>query len=264
MFCYVCGKSGHKRGKCPERKAKIKCYECGNLGHYKNDCPITIEKLNNEKLLQEEERLAQQKIDDEKWLNDNIYSVQGKSISFLTYILTNTLDNISVESEKLVNKSDIKNILTNTLSNAFHLTTIHNEKISIYTYKGKLSCYNNNALGRFINNMLVDDFMLFCSKWIVFLNISYDITKDDLSDIIYELQKANIVSEIETERNREIEYELCNKRVMSSRRYSTDWRDDVNTKYSNLILDEYSKYKFNTKYEDNIHKFKGEVNFVYQ
>jgi hypothetical protein len=249
MACYVCGNSGHKRGNCPERIMKIKCHECGNLGHYKNDCPITKEKIRNERLLQEkeiifqqEQKLSQQKIDDEKWFNDNI----------------------SAESEKLVNELDIKNVLTNTLSRIFYLNTINNEKFSIYSYKNKLSCYNSNALGRFINNMLIDDFMLFCSKWVIFSNISYDITNDDLSSIIYELNEANIASKIETEKDREVEYVLCKKKVMRSRRHSTDWRSRVHIEYKDLILDEYSKYKNGGPYQDNIHKFKGEINFIYQ
>ena len=277
MTCYVCGKNGHKRGNCPERISKIKCRECGSLGHYKNDCSITKERIKKEHLIkeqelliQQEERLLQQKMDDEKWFNDNIYSIPGKLINLLTNTLTNAFDlnssnNISTESGKLVNDLDIKNVLTNTLSNVFYLKTIHNEKISIYTYEGKLKCYNNNALGRFLNNMLIDDFMLFCSKWIIFLNISYDTTKEDnLSSIIYELKKANIVKEIETERDREVEYELCKKRVMQSRRHSTDWREHIDIKYTNLILDEYSKYKNGGPYQDNILKFKGEINFIYQ
>jgi len=50
---------------------------------------------------------------------------------------------------------------------------------------------------------------------------------------------------------------------MYSRRHSTDWRSHVHVEYKNLILDEYSKYKNGGKYEDNIHKFKGEINFIY-
>ena len=91
MACYVCGKSGHKRNKCPKRIEKIKCHECGNLGHYRNNCPVTLEKAKNERLLKEkedmmkqEQRLLQQKIDDEKWFNDNIYSIPGKLINLLT------------------------------------------------------------------------------------------------------------------------------------------------------------------------------------
>lgn len=274
MACYVCGKSGHKRNKCPKRIEKIKCHECGNLGHYRNNCPVTLEKAKNERLLKEkedmmkqEQRLLQQKIDDEKWFNDNIYSIPGKLINLLTNTLLYPSDlnssNISAEPGKLINDIDIKNALTNFLSNAFYLMTIHNEKISIYTYEGKISCYHNSPLGRFLNNMLIDDFMTFCSKWKIFSSMSYDVTTD-LSSMIYELKKANIVDKIETEQNREFEYELCNKRVMSSRRHSTDWRSHVNKEYKNLILDEYSKYMFNSKYEDNICKFKGEINFIYQ
>ena len=51
---------------------------------------------------------------------------------------------------------------------------------------------------------------------------------------------------------------------MRSRRHSTDWRDHVKIKYENLILDEYSKYKNGGPYEDNISKFKGNINFMYQ
>ena len=182
MACYVCGNSGRKRDKCPEKISKIKCYECGNLGHYKNDCLITREKIRHEQLLKQQEKLQkqeklllQQKIDDDKWFNDNIYLIPGNLINVLTDTLSDAFyltplnkEKIYTESGKLINYLDIKNALTNTLSNAFYLVTLQEEKISIYTYEGKLNCYNNNALGRFLNNMLIDDFMLFCSKWVIF------------------------------------------------------------------------------------------------
>ena len=248
MSCYVCGKDGHKRVNCPERISKIKCKECGNLGHYKNNCPITIEKIRKERLLEKDEELLQkqklllqQKIDDEKWFDENIYTSPGK----------------------LINDSEIKDIFIKTLSKTFYLQTLQNQNISIYVREDKLSCYNNNSLGRFLNNMLIDDFISFLSKWMIFTNISYDIT-DDLSKMISKLQEANIVKEIESEKDREFEYKLCNKKVMYSRRHSTDWRSHVHTEYKNLILDEYSKHINGTKYEDNIHKFKGEIYFIYQ
>ncbi len=118
-------------------------------------------------------------------------------------------------------------------------------------------------MGRFLRDISIDNFILFCSENMIFSNVSYDIT-DDLSSMIYKLQKVNIVKEIETEKDRECEYKLCNKKVMYSRRHSTDWRSRVHIEYKNLILDEYSKYINGSKYEDNIHKFKGEINFIYQ
>jgi len=248
MACYICGKNGHKRNKCPERISKIKCHECGNLGHYKNDCPSILEKIKNDLLLQENERrlkqenlLLQNKRDDEKWLNENVY----------------------ITSNKLMNDSDIRNIIMNSYTSSFSLRTLTNDEIKIYLYKSEISCYTNNPLGRLLGKMQLDDFMSFISKWKIFLTISYD-TTDDLYHMIYELNEANIIEKIETESNREYEYELCNKRVMRSRRHSTDWRRHIDLKYKFLILDEYSKYKDKIKYEDNINKFKGEIKFLYQ
>ena len=248
MACYVCGNSGHKRNKCPERISKIKCYECDSLGHYKNDCPITKEKIRNERLLKEQEELLQkqklllqQKIDDDKWFDSNV------------------LPSI------LVNDSEIKNVLTNTLASVCYLKTLKGENLVIYIDKDndQLKCYDDTPLGRFLRNISVDDFILFSSKWRIFSEISYDIT-NGLSGMIYKLKDANIAKKIETEKDREVEYKLCNKKVMYSRRHSTDWRSHVHKEYQNLILDEYSKYIDGVKYEDNICKFKGQINFMYK
>lgn len=239
MSCYFCGKPGHKKQQCPQRKTQtIKCYECGNYGHYKNECPIIrqqiIEKEQADLKIREQERkdsLQIQLCNDASWIMENI-----------------PLDNSKILTDLSVNNiKDFFNNLRNSVTIHLNYQEIKSfvfapTSIKIYYFENKISSYHENALSRVINGMKLEDFLFFIKQQTIFTMLSYEAIDNSLSGLIYKLAENKAIKEIVTEQNRENEYYIDKKKVMRSRRHSGHWKDHVEKQHATLICETYDNY----------------------
>lgn len=262
MPCHYCSKYGHKRNDCPERKNKtIKCYECGTFGHYKNDCPIVRERVR----IQREQEYAEQ-------TRLNKIEADAKYQTAVEFVMKYYPEDAS---KALSNMEDIHMFIKTSRLSSLMLTLFLNstdEKLNtpvkMQLYDGKILSYGNEPLNKFLHHISIDDFLLFISHRPVFSKLTYDVSKTSLRSMIYDMAEQpksadtgvadRPVKTVVTEPNRENEYYIGKKKVMKSRRHSTDWRSRVEELQASLIISTYDEYK-----NDGLVSIGGSIDFIY-
>lgn len=240
MSCYECGKYDHKRDRCPARRAKIRCHEYQQFGHYKNDCPVIKQRELEQRQHEHDQKILQREIDDKNWLRTNL---PDKNMT-------------------LVNKEELKTAITRVITTRFKIETKSAGFINLCCYNNQLTSYDDSPLGRYLKDISLENFFSFVELKGDFISLSYNVSDNSLSGMIYDLAKNNIVEKINVEVERENEYMLCDKRVMRTWRWSTDLRDYVYEEHKELICKEYDKFKNGNDAHDS--HIAGNINFIYQ
>lgn len=239
--CYTCGKPGHKRDRCPQKRVQTQCYECGEYGHYKNECPALIEQERLQKAA------ALQKSDAE-W--------------FQTHLPDNASD---------FNTEEIRNFIENGRKyikiNADVNISGHDEVISLHYSDGKIICHLETPLGRSLHDKTLNEFINFARTKSCFIKLTQTFVRNNLESMIYDLKKVGVVSCEEVEHDRENHYiyksQSERKVLMRSRRHSTDWNSKVCKQYAGLICELNDAQNNISSSLSDITPVTNSVNFVY-
>ena len=165
-----------------------------------------------------------------------------------------------VTNKVLVNREEVKNLIQRSISTSFTLKS-NNISVLIYYFDGKITSHDNSALGRYIKNILLDDFLFYISSTGFFTSLSHRVSDNQLSSMVFWLEQHGLATVVQTEYNRENEYKISNRKVMRSRRHSTDWNSSIEPGCRELICEKYDKLKNGD--QANIANIEGSIDFIY-
>lgn len=151
LICYACKGRGHYKEDCPTFKKSKICYSCGGTGHYQDRCPIKLKQQRDEEERIRKEAQEKQKNDDMLWMSTNMPD-QNKTVA---------------NSESIKKFFAIKEYRV-----YFNLHTPTSSLKCSYS-NGKINNYVDTSIGRYINNMSINDFITFIGLKGIFTKLEY-------------------------------------------------------------------------------------------